>query len=324
MGAKRASILVLLSCLAISSPLFAQTTITYQAPTGSVSPALSVKMNLAGGGNATLNPVVGPNCYLGMTCGFPAGYVGTAMSYSLPDGSTATLTNFNGKFFPLGSNNYEISGQASGIDNAGRNVRVDNVQVTMKITCRSGRGGGCSKVYTGGSLTLSVNVEPPADTPTATPPNGTPTPTVTPTPMPALTLAGVRIRPASATSASGFAKLIGSFVVPEDGSFDPSEGITMHAQAMAFHAGHTWDASECQSNGAIIRCMSADKSDRVSIAARDVPVGAWTFMASFRKLDALGPLAGPVRVTLTDESTGVSRSGMIATCLAQDTALVCK
>jgi hypothetical protein len=47
-------------------------------------------MNIAGGGSALLNPVVGPNCYLGMTCGFSAGYVGTFMSYALLDGTTAT------------------------------------------------------------------------------------------------------------------------------------------------------------------------------------------------------------------------------------------
>jgi len=129
---------------------------TYPAPTGSVSPSLFVVLNLIGGGKATLNPVVGPNCYLGMTCGFPAGYVGTSMSYTLPDGSTATLPNFNGSFFPAGAG-YEISGQASGTDSLGRAVTVNNVTVTMRISCRSGRGGGCSKVYTGGSLTLTLN-----------------------------------------------------------------------------------------------------------------------------------------------------------------------
>jgi hypothetical protein len=166
----------LLSSLALSSALLAQTTITYQAPTGSVSPSLVVTMNLTGGGTALLNPVVGPNCYLGTTCAFPNGYAGTYMTYRLPDGSTANLPNFNGTFSALGNNNYEISGQASGTDSQSRNISVGAVQVTMHITCRSGRGGGCSKVYTGGTLTITLNGMPLTSTPTATF-----TPTCTPT-----------------------------------------------------------------------------------------------------------------------------------------------
>lgn len=159
------------------APAFAQTTV-YQAPAGSVSPALSITMDLTGGGRAILNPVVGPNCYLGNTCAFPNGYAGTSMSYALPDGSTATLTNFSGTFSPLGNNDYEISGKASGADSANRSVTVDDVHATMRITCRSGRGGGCSKVYTGGMLTITVNGTAPApSTPTPTPPPPTAAPT---------------------------------------------------------------------------------------------------------------------------------------------------
>lgn len=174
--------LALLSSLALSSALLAQTTTTYQAPTGSVSPSLVVTMNLTGGGNALLNPVVGPNCYLGMTCAFPSGYAGTYMSYTLPDGSTADLPNFTGTFSPLGNNTYEISGQASGTDSQSRNVSVEAVQVTLRISCRSGRGGGCSKVYTGGTLTVAVNGMPSTSAPTAT---STPTRIPTATPIPA-------------------------------------------------------------------------------------------------------------------------------------------
>ena len=79
----------------------------------------------------------------------------------------------------MGSNNYRISGQASGADSTGRYVSVDNVEATMHITCRSGRGGGCTKAYTGGALTLTLNATPiaatPTSTPTAQPPTATPT-----------------------------------------------------------------------------------------------------------------------------------------------------
>lgn len=177
---RRASAVALLWFLTLPLALKAQTT-TYVAPTGAVSPSLAITMNLTGGGTAVLDPVVGPNCYLGMTCGFPSGYVGTSMSYKLPDGSTASLPNFSGTFSSLGANNYQVSGRASGTDSLGRNVSVDAVEVTMHITCRSGRGGGCSKSYTGGSLTLALNGTAPTSTPT---PTAVSTPTATPTPVP--------------------------------------------------------------------------------------------------------------------------------------------
>ncbi|MFI5394994.1 MAG: hypothetical protein ACHQ9S_05630 [Candidatus Binatia bacterium] len=320
-----AAALALLVSVALCSPLSAQTTATYQAPTGSVSPSLVVTMTLTGGGKALLSPVVGPNCYLGMTCAFPSGYVGTYMSYTLPDGSTANLPNFSGTFSPSGNNRYEINGQASGTDSQSRNVSVDTVQVTMQITCRSGRGGGCSKVYTGGTLTVTLNGTPPTSGPTAT---STPTgvPTVTPTPtMPApLALRFVGLKPSGATSANGAAVLTGSFVMPAAGTFDASEGLTLNAQATGFDAGYTWDASQCQAVGAIIRCVSSDKHDKLIIGAGNTPPGIRTFMARFRNLEATGPFAGPVTATLTDESMGISYSGTIATCHAQGVVLVCK
>ena len=171
-------LIALIACLSAAAPVFAQTT-TYDAPTGNVSSTLYTTMNLTGGGTVSLNPVVGPNCYYGMVCGFPAGYVGTYMSYALPDGSVAQLNDFSGTFAPVSGEEYAINGQATGVDSFGRNVSVDNVQVTMNVTCSSGRGGGCSKVYTGGTLTLTLNA--PTPTPTATP---TATPTRRPTPTP--------------------------------------------------------------------------------------------------------------------------------------------
>ncbi len=172
----------LLLLMAASMPQCPIVTRTYSAPTGSVSSTLYATMNLAGGGVVTLNPVVGPYCYYGMTCHFPAGYVGTYMSYVLPDGSNAKLTNFNGTFAPV-AGSYEIKGQASGVDSEGRPVTVDNVQADMHVSCRSGRGGGCSKSYAGGSFTLTTGNAAPVLT--ATPkPTSTATPKPTPTPQP--------------------------------------------------------------------------------------------------------------------------------------------
>ena len=99
------------------------------------------------------------------------------MSYTLADGSSASFANFHGTLYPLGNSNYEVKGQASGTDSRGRYVVVTDVHATMRVACRSGRGGGCSKVYTGGALTLQYSA-PPSPTPTATP--VPPTPTVGP------------------------------------------------------------------------------------------------------------------------------------------------
>jgi hypothetical protein len=73
------------------------------------------------------------------------------MSYSLPDGTSAYLPNFHGAFFPVG-NAYELEGKASGKNSAGHRVVVNNVKATMTITCQR----GCTKTYTGGTMTLTV------------------------------------------------------------------------------------------------------------------------------------------------------------------------
>jgi len=161
-------------------------TITYLAPSGSVSSTLYITMNLAGGGHAYLSPAVGPNCYLGTTCGFPAGYVATSMSLALPDGSSAVLPDFHGAFQPIGAtgSGYEVRGQASGIDSRGRYVVVTGVHAEMSIRCRSGRGGGCAKLYVGGALTLyHLAAAPATATPTRQPPRKAiriPAPTASP------------------------------------------------------------------------------------------------------------------------------------------------
>ena len=136
---------LLLALLALPTAGQAQTKTVYPAST------VVVTMNFTGGGNATLNPVLGPNCYLGQRCDFPAGYAGTDMSYILPDGTSAYLPNFHGAFFPVG-NAYELEGKASGKNNAGHRVVVNNVKATMTITCQR----GCTKTYTGGTMTLTV------------------------------------------------------------------------------------------------------------------------------------------------------------------------
>ncbi len=112
-------------------------------------------MTLTGGGSVALNPVVGPNCYYGEVCGFPAGYAGTSLGYALPDGSTATLPDFHGVFQPW-RNEYRIIGAASGLDSVGRKVRVFK-RVDLTVSCRSGRGGGCIRTYVGQLVRVTLD-----------------------------------------------------------------------------------------------------------------------------------------------------------------------
>jgi hypothetical protein len=329
----RAAVTLVAALLNLAAPVsaLAQTTTTYQAPTGSVSPALLIIMHLSDGGSVTLNPVVGPNCYLGMTCGFPAGYVGTDMSYTLSDGSTANLSNFNGTFFPLGNGNYGLSGQASGTDSLGRNVIVDSVQVSMHITCRSGRGGGCSKVYTGGTLEITVNAASATETPTqvaSTP--ATPTPTATATQTPGLsagplTLSFAKLRAASsAVSPNGSVRVTGLLAVPADGALNPSGGITMEIHAAGFDQTLTWTAAECTTSGAAVLCTSSSPHGTIRFAPKLGVAGWWAFRATLTRLAISGPFAGPLTVTLTQSDEDLASSGTLATCVARGAVLLCR
>ncbi len=122
----------------------------YQAQTGSVTPEVQVSMTLSPSGTATFLPNLS-GCSIGQVCAF----AGAPLDYALPDGSTASLTDLGGTFAPLGGESYGITGKASGKNSLGQTVHV-KVSVTMTITCRSGRGGGCTKTYVDGALSVTV------------------------------------------------------------------------------------------------------------------------------------------------------------------------
>jgi hypothetical protein len=138
-----------LAAALLSTPVsaLAQSVVTYRAPTGSVDPTVFITMNLTGGGNAYLSPGLN-GCYLGQTCAFS----GSLLSYSLPDGTTASLHNFTGKFAPLTGTAYEVTGRASGTNSAGHKVIVWGLKMSMSITCRR----GCNKTYLTGKFNLTT------------------------------------------------------------------------------------------------------------------------------------------------------------------------
>lgn len=99
----------------------------------------------------------------------------------------------------------------------------------------------------------------------------------------------------------------------------------MDVQATGLDANSSWDPSECQQIGSIVRCLSTDKTTaRVKFSRREKAAGSWNFTVSFRQLAATGPFAGPVTVTLTEESTGDSQSGTTTICHASGATLFCK
>lgn len=139
------------SALLLAWLAVAQTTNLYEAPTGLVSSTTVGTLHFTGGGSAVVNANLSACYFNGSNCGFISGTV----SYVLHDGTSATLTGFRGTMLALGGIAYEVTGTASGVNNEGHPVTVDNVQFSLTVSCRSGRGGGCTKTYTGGSMTLT-------------------------------------------------------------------------------------------------------------------------------------------------------------------------
>jgi hypothetical protein len=123
---------------------------------------ISCTLSLTGGsGNISFNVVVGPNCLLGQSCGFPAGYVGTSFAYKMPDGSSASTPDFSGVMTYLGTAScgtgcsayyYTIKGTFSGQDSQGRTFSGSTQQ---SLTLSSHFHGADSALDTGGATTLT-------------------------------------------------------------------------------------------------------------------------------------------------------------------------
>ena len=153
---------LLLLTTTLTASIWAQTTVTNQG--GACSIGVSCTLSLAGGsGQVSFDAVLGPNCTVGRSCGFPAGYVGSGFSYLLPDGSSASATDFTGVMTYLGFGScgtacgnyyYTITGTFSGQDSQGRAVSGSTHQ---SLTISSHSRGGNTAVDTGGATTLTFS-----------------------------------------------------------------------------------------------------------------------------------------------------------------------
>ncbi len=129
----------------------AATTETFETRPGRVSSQFEITLGLQAGGIIDAHPILN-DCYMGQTCSF----FNSHFYYRLSDGSTATLTSFSGVFErDPSSSGYRITGEGSGTDSAGLAVSVTNVDIRVSISCRSGRGGGCTKYSPQGSFQLT-------------------------------------------------------------------------------------------------------------------------------------------------------------------------
>jgi hypothetical protein len=138
--------------LLLSSAMLAQTTSEYQASKGTVSPGNEVRAALdLGGSFDTVYGFGGPNCYYG-TCDMP--FSGHPFNYVLPDDTAATFTDFTGTADFRNQKDVVIQGTATGIDSAGSPVSI-SVHIDFTVTCRAGRGGGCTKKFLDGTLTVT-------------------------------------------------------------------------------------------------------------------------------------------------------------------------
>jgi hypothetical protein len=138
--------------LLLSLGAFAQTTTTYQSNSGTVNSVNAVTGYLALGGSFVSPDSMGSGCYYG---GCPDWqFSNYTLSYSLPDGTTATFNNFMGSANFTSQTDVKVSGTASGLDSTGAPVSV-SVSWAWGAYCRSGRGGGCSKHFLGGDLNVT-------------------------------------------------------------------------------------------------------------------------------------------------------------------------
>jgi hypothetical protein len=140
--------------LAMAVPILATTLghaqTTLDASAGSVSSTMIGTLQFEGGGSAVAAPNLAGCYFTGYSCSFIYGTV----SFLLPDGRSAKLSGFHGTMRYDGGSVYTVDGSASGTDSNGNSVTVSDIQFTFYVRCLSGRGGGCTKTYLTGSMTI--------------------------------------------------------------------------------------------------------------------------------------------------------------------------
>jgi hypothetical protein len=123
----------------------------YEATSGRVTSYNAVTGYFTDGGSFVSPNSMGGGCYFG---GCPAWqFSNFPFSYVLANGVTASFSNFIGTADFSNQRDVKVNGTASGLDSNGNFVNV-TIFWEWEAACRSGRGGGCTKHFIYGSLTI--------------------------------------------------------------------------------------------------------------------------------------------------------------------------
>jgi len=150
--------LPLLLLLLPSVSAFAQTTTTYEASTGSITPTFVMTMNLDGGGSATVYAKWSPYCTWATVASTGCRSTTSTVNYSLPDGSTAHFYPVDLSFTRIGGSAYQVvsTNAPSATDSNGREVTLNNATADIyTVTCHQPRGT-CPPQKKFGSGSISV------------------------------------------------------------------------------------------------------------------------------------------------------------------------
>jgi hypothetical protein len=132
-------------------PSIPHSTTTYQSNSGKVSSLNAVTAALQPAGSFASPDSMGGACNYGECPAWQ--FTNDHFSYALPDSTTADFTNFSGTADFTNQSDVKVKGTASGNDSAGTPVQV-TVDWAWSASCRSGRGGGCTKTFISGTLTV--------------------------------------------------------------------------------------------------------------------------------------------------------------------------
>jgi hypothetical protein len=127
------------------------TSVTIMFWTGGAVPANGTPFTINKGGFKSPNGM-GGGCYFGGCPAWP--FANYPFSYALPNGTTASFTNFTGTANFTNQFDVIVQGTASGVDSTGASVSVV-IEFEWGAFCRSGRGGGCTKTFHTGTVTIT-------------------------------------------------------------------------------------------------------------------------------------------------------------------------
>lgn len=127
------------------------TSITIRFWTGGPVPANGTPFTINSGGFKSPYGM-GGGCYFGSCPAWQ--FTNYPFSYVLPNGTSASFTNFTGTANFTNQYDVIVRGTASGVDSTGASVSV-SIEFEWGAFCRSGRGGGCTKTFHTGTVTIT-------------------------------------------------------------------------------------------------------------------------------------------------------------------------